>query len=85
MTVHITVPLDDEQNAQLEALAHQQSRTPADLVASVIRDLLAKDAAWIAALEEGLDDVRAGRVYDYDEVKSDLRAYVNQRMKQVAD
>ena len=54
-------------------------------MASVIRDLLAKDAAWMAAVEVGLEDVRAGRVYDYDEVKSDLRAYVDQRMKQAAD
>jgi len=85
MTVHISIALDEEQNALLEALAQHQSRTPADLVASVIRDLLAKDAAWMAAVEVGLEDVRAGRVYDYDEVKSDLRAYVDQRMKQAAD
>ena len=85
MTVHITVPLDDEQNAQLEALAQYQSRTPADLIASVIRDLLAKDAAWVAAVEEGLADERAGLVYDFEEVKADLRAYVAQRMKQATD
>jgi len=84
MTVHISIALDEDQLARLDALAERRQVSTADLAARALVDLLETEAADIAAIEEGLADIEAGRVHDYDEVAADLRAYVAQRMKQAA-
>ena len=62
MTVHISVPLDEAQKAQLEAIAKASQESVGELAARAVRAFLEEDAAFRAAVDEGLADVRAGRV-----------------------
>ena len=82
MTVHISIALDEEQLARLDAMAESRQVSTADLATRVLVNLLEAEAADIAAIEEGLAAVETGDVRDFDEVAADLRAYVAQRMKQ---
>jgi hypothetical protein len=46
MTGHISVPLDEAQKAQLEAIAETNRESVGDLAARAIRDFLEEDAAF---------------------------------------
>ena len=73
MTVHLSVPLDEEQKARLDAIAEARHETTAELATRALTEYLEFEAAFVAAVEEGRADARAGYVYDFADVASDLR------------
>ncbi|MDO9335032.1 MAG: hypothetical protein Q7T61_01400 [Caulobacter sp.] len=69
MTVHVTIELTEEQKARLEAeAARQQVSLSVFLVNSAEMRLYDETDPWVLAVEEGLEDIRAGRVMDHAEV-----------------
>ena len=82
MTVHLSIPLDEDQKAQLDAMAERRQVSTADLATRVLVNLLAAEAADIAAIEEGLAAAEAGDVQDFDEFAREFRAYMAQRLKE---
>ena len=72
-----------------------QSRIDSGQYASVsdyVRDLIRRDRGqtedaerWLreldASIEEGIEDIKAGRVYDLDEVCDELRAEIEAKQK----
>ena len=72
MTIHLSVSLDDDQKARFDAIAAAREEPLEKIVAEAITDYLEYDRAFRAAVEVGLEDVRAGRVYDFDEVMDEL-------------
>jgi predicted transcriptional regulator len=74
MTVRVAIDLDEEQKARLDALAQSREASPADLIVEAVTAYLEHDAWFRAEVQKGLDDVAAGRVHDWREVKAELRA-----------
>jgi len=72
MTVHISVPLDEAQKAQLEAIAESSNESVGDLAARAVAAFLEEDAAFRAAVEVGLAAARAGEVDDFETYRQDL-------------
>lgn len=80
MTVHLSVPLDEDQRTRLDAMAARRQMSTVDLAARALIDLLEAEAADIAAIEEGLAAVEAGDVRDFDEFAREFRAYMARRL-----
>lgn len=74
MTVHVTVELSDEQKSRLDDLARSQGAAVEALVADAVTRMLDHDAWHRAMVQEGLDDVRAGRTVSHEEVVAEGRA-----------
>jgi predicted transcriptional regulator len=72
MTVHISVPLDEAQKAQLEAIAEASQESVGDLAARAVAEFLEEDAAFRAAVEVGVAAARAGEVDDFETYRKDL-------------
>ncbi len=69
MTVHVTIELTEEQKARLEAeAARQQVSLQVFMVNAAEMRLYDEADPWVLAVEEGLEDARAGRVMDHAEV-----------------
>jgi hypothetical protein len=62
MTGHISVPLDEAQKAQLEAIAEASQESVGDLAARAVAEFLEEDAAFRAA----------GEVDDFDTYRQNL-------------
>ena len=71
--VHISVSLDDEQKSRFEVIASARQEPLETVVAEALVEYLDYDAAFRAAVEQGLAEARAGDVYDFDEVVGDIR------------
>lgn len=66
-----SIAIDDDVAKELMRLAEREGKAPADLV----RQLLATYAErqrYLAAIDEGLADIKAGRVVDGEEVEAFL-------------
>lgn len=59
----MNISLDEELARELEDLAKESGKPVAELAADAVRALLAR-RQYIKAIDEGLDDVKAGRVID---------------------
>lgn len=68
MTVHMSIELDDAEHARLEELAAYHGVSVKKLVKESAERLLAEDRAFLAAIQKGRDDVKAGRVFTHEEV-----------------
>jgi predicted transcriptional regulator len=71
MKAMTTISLDDDLAKELQALADREGKNPTDLV----RQLLAaytERQRYLAAIDEGLADIKAGRVVDGEEVEAFL-------------
>ena len=73
MTAQLAITLKDDQKARLDALAEARHETVADVVAEAVSQYLEYDDWFAAEVEEGLADIRAGRVYSLDEVAAEFR------------
>jgi len=82
MTVHISVPLDEAQKAQLEAIAEASQESVGDLAARAVAEFLEEDAAFRAAVEIGLAAARAGEVDDFETYRQDLERRMAARLAQ---
>ena len=74
MTNRLAITLTDEQKARLEQIAEAKEETLVATVQEAVTRYLDKDAEYRAYIQEGLDDIAAGRVHDWEDVKAEMRA-----------
>lgn len=80
----VTFHTTPETKARLEKLAAATRRSKSFLSNEALERYLVEEEAFIASVHEGIADVRAGRVYTTDEVRTRLRAFAD-RVKNSAD
>jgi predicted transcriptional regulator len=76
--VTMQVPLDDDVASALDALARKEGSSPEQLAARAVRALVERQE-YLAAIDEGLSDVAAGRVVDGEQVDSFLEDWATSR------
>lgn len=85
MTVHVTIALDEAVKARLDALADARQAPIDDIVAMALWDMAVvdedfpqganqEDAAFLAAVDEGLKSLEEGRVHSHEDVVAALAA-----------
>jgi predicted transcriptional regulator len=77
MSVTVTARLAEDIADKLDVLAGQLKRSKSFLVAQAIEDYVAREADFLAKIEEGLADLKAGRARDHAEVMRDMRAFID--------
>ena len=85
MATQVAITLDDDQKRRLETLARERRETLSDVAATAIAEYLAEDAAFRAAVEEGLAAGRAGDVSDFAAFATDLRRRMAIRVASAAE
>ena len=65
----LTVRLPPELKEQLGALAKRTRRTKSFLAGEAIASYVAREIAIIEGIEQGLEDMRAGRVVSHEEAR----------------
>jgi predicted transcriptional regulator len=75
-TTTVTVRLPPEVKDRLDLLAERTRRTRSFLAGQAIADYVAHELAIIEGIQEGLVDVRAGRVTPHDQVMQEVRAII---------
>jgi predicted transcriptional regulator len=68
MTIHVSVPLQDDQKARLDEIAELRSETTADVLAEAVAQYLDYDAWFIAKVKVGLESAERGELVDFEEV-----------------
>ena len=68
MTVLVTLSMTDEQKAMLDELARRQHAPVKAMLLDGIERMFDYDTRLRAKVQEGLDDIAAGRVYTHEEV-----------------
>lgn len=74
MTNPVAIMLTEEQLSRLEIIAEAREETVASTVQEAVTAFLHKDAEYRAYIQDGLDDIAAGRVHDWEDVKAEMRA-----------
>ena len=74
MSTPVAIMLTDDQLSRLELIAEAREETVAATVQEAVTAFLHKDAEYRAYIQEGLDDIAAGRTRPWAEVKAELRA-----------
>ena len=74
MTNRVNITLTDEQKARLEQIAEWRAESLVATVQEAVTKFLDRDAEYRAYVQEGLDDIAAGRTVPWEEVKAELRA-----------
>ena len=69
----VTVRIDSTLNRRLEALARATKRSKSYLAAEALQTYVESEAEFVAAVEEGLRDLEAGKVVDHDTIVADLK------------
>ena len=73
MTIHVSIPLEEDQIARIDEIAAARSETPAKVLAEVVSEYLEYDAAFRAAVQVGMDAAARGELHDLDEVERKFR------------
>jgi predicted transcriptional regulator len=68
-------PLDSDRQARIAKIAELQGVRPEDVLAGIVDDYFRRLEELQALLDEGLADVKAGRVYSPDQVREHMKAY----------
>lgn len=71
MTVHVTVPVDEAEKAELENLAQARGLGLEDLVAEAVSAYVRTERALLAAIDEGLASLDAGEGIPHEQVVAD--------------
>ncbi|WGM39266.1 hypothetical protein [Caulobacter sp. NIBR1757] len=80
MTVHVTLELTEEQKARLEAeAARQQVSLEVFMVNAAEIQVFRGSDAWIAAVQEGIEDFEAGRTFSQEEVVGAVEALLREK------
>ncbi|GEM_PF-6850537 len=80
MTVHVTLELTEEQKARLEAeAARQQVSLEVFMVNAAEMQIYGGSDAWVGAVQEGIDDIEAGRTFSQDEVVEAIEARLREK------
>ena len=66
--------VDADIRVRLERVAAETGHSASALAGAVLRDFLDEDDAYVAAIQVGIDDVEAGRVISFEELKADVAA-----------
>ena len=74
MVAKVAITLTDEQQARLEQIAEARQESVVAMVEEAVAEYLDADAEYRKYVQEGLDDVAAGRVRDWEDVRAELRA-----------
>lgn len=74
MTTPVAILLTDEQLSRLELIAEAREETLVATVQEAVTAFLHKDAEYRAYVQEGLDDIAAGRTRPWEEIKAEMRA-----------
>jgi predicted transcriptional regulator len=67
-SVVITARIDPETAALLDQVGAAQGRSRSWLVAHAVKRMAEEEAAYLAFIQEGLDDIAAGRTVPHEEV-----------------
>lgn len=76
-----TIALPQPIIKRLEKIAASSKRSPASIVKQAVEDRLDYEEWFIKQVEEGLADVKAGRVYGKEEFWAQLDKARNERKK----
>jgi predicted transcriptional regulator len=68
MSAKLTIELDDGVAATLDEVARRSGRAAGELAATAVADRMKSELDYILAIEEGLADIEAGRVYSHEQV-----------------
>ena len=68
MTKHVTIELTEDLKVRLDTLAHQKGATVESLILEAVDRVLEYDTWYRSKVQEGLDDIKAGRTMTHDEV-----------------
>lgn len=66
--MHMTIELEEAEEAQLRAIADHEKLSPEELVRKVLAERLEYDRGFREAVQKGMDDISAGRFFTHDEV-----------------
>lgn len=81
-TTTLTIRIPVEMKEQLSALGKSSRRSNSFLAAEAVADYIAREKQIIAMIQEGLDDVGAGRVVPHEQVMREVRDIIkNARLK----
>ena len=72
----LTVRLSPEVKERLGELAARTRRTKSFLAGEAIADYVARELEVVEAIQQGLEDVRAGRVVPHEEVMREIRGII---------
>ena len=72
----LTVRLPAQVKKRLSRLAARTRRTRSYLAGEAIADFVERETAIIDAIQEGVDDAKAGRVIPHDQVMAEMDAII---------
>ena len=75
-TAVITARLDEETLALVDRVAKAKRQTRAAFAADVIRRAASQEAEFLAFVQEGIDDIEAGRFVSHEVVMAELDAMI---------
>jgi predicted transcriptional regulator len=77
--VVIDARIPAELDEALSLLASARRKSKSALVREALAEFVLSEAAFAAAVEEGLADVRAGRLVDHEEVMREIRQLLEKK------
>jgi predicted transcriptional regulator len=77
----LTVRLPTEVREKLGHLAERTRRTRSFLAGEAIADFVERELEIVAAIEQGVEDMKAGRVVPHDEAMRQVRATIEKAAK----
>ncbi|MFL5259989.1 MAG: CopG family ribbon-helix-helix protein [Hyphomicrobiales bacterium] len=83
-SVTLTIRLEKEVKEKLARLAEHARRTKSFLAAEAIEQYVGRELDIIEGIEEGIEDMRAGRLVSHREAISKLHTAVNRAQKKKA-
>ena len=75
MTVHVTIPVDEAAKAELEELALARGLGMNEMMAEAVSAYIDDQRELLAAIDEGLADIEAGRVIPHEQVVEEMRQW----------
>lgn len=81
----ISVHTKPETSKRLEELASLTRRSKSFLANEAIERYLSEEEAFIASVRQGMADVAEGRVYETDEMRERIKAFVAEKSANQSD
>lgn len=72
MTVHVTIEMDEAVKAKLDALANGRGVAVDEVIAYAVTDMAEEEAAFLAAVDEGLASLASHGGISHDEVVAEV-------------
>lgn len=80
-SVTLTIRVDSETKNTLDFLAQATHRSKSFLAAEAVTTYVKKEAAIIAGIEAGLEDMKAGRLVPHDQAMDELDLIIGKKRK----